>query len=183
MLHTSFTITFNYPTFFSEKPFLFLIHKTFSRADVFMMDHMKHRSYIYYCTSHSYNSIHEQIHREHWHEKQTTFPKWSNFIPSLYQQVIMCRRHRMRKAMPDSLEISAVRLSRCCDRIRCAEGPMQSQDHPPVQFPPEVCQNLEITQPRHVCAPRWAAEHSQISTATCYEVSSPNSSPFFSLCI
>ncbi|KAK2878927.1 hypothetical protein Q8A67_019718 [Cirrhinus molitorella] len=74
-----------------------------------------------------------------------------------------CRRSRARKAMPESLEKSVVRLSRCCDRVRRAEGPVQSQDHPPVQFPPELCQSSEITQPSRVCAPRWVTEHSQIS--------------------
>ncbi len=125
------------------------------------MDHKEHCSYSHYCTSPSHNSIHEQIYKAHWQWKQTTFPKWSNFILPLLQRE--CRRSRVWKAMPESLEKSVVRLSRCCDRVRRAEGPVQSQDHPPMQFPPELCQSSEITQPKRVCAPRWVTEHSQIS--------------------
>ncbi len=140
--------------------FLFHIHNTFSVTDIFMMDHKEpelHCSYIHYCTSPSHNSIHEQIHKAHWQWKQTTFPKWSNFILPLLQHE--CRR----RAMPELLEKSVVRLSCCCDRVRRAEGPVQSQDHPPVQFPPELCQSSEITQSSRVCAPRWVTERSQIS--------------------
>ncbi len=140
--------------------FLFHIHNTFYVTDIFMMDHKEpelHCSYIHYCTSPSHNSIHEQIHKAHWQWKQTTFPKWSNFILPLLQHECW------RRAMPESLEKSVVRLSCCCDRVRRAEGPVQSQDHPPVQFPPELCQSSEITQSSRVCAPRWVTERSQIS--------------------
>lgn len=84
--------------------------------------------------------------------------------------------------MPESLEKSVVRLSSCCDRVRRAEGPVQSQDHPPVQFPPELCQSSEITQPSRACAARWVTEHSQISHR-CTPQSQPSySSPYLSHC-
>lgn len=89
-LHLSKMITFNYP-FFSVKNVS--ASSPFSMTDIFMMDHEERRSYIHYCTSPSYNSIHEQIYKAHWQWKQTTFPKWSNFILPLLQRE--CRRSRV----------------------------------------------------------------------------------------
>lgn len=80
--------------------------------------------------------------------------------------------------MPESLEKSVVRLSRCCDRVRRAEGPVQSHDHPPVQFPPEPCQSSQITQPSQACASHQVTEHSQIS----HTVSPSYWSPYLNQC-
>lgn len=61
-----------------------------------------------------------------------------------------CRRWKRKKP--------AIRVSHCCDRIRCAEGPVQSHDHPPVQFPPELCHRTEITQAALAAEPLSGAD-------------------------